>query len=303
MLKDILTILKLPFLKEKELYVFCRSILGFYPHDIELYRIAFLHRSMSVKSRNGKGWINNERLEFLGDSVLDCVVADVLYREFPKRREGFLTSTRSKIVQRDSLNRVGESLGLPRVVRWSQKSQSHNNYIFGNALEALVGAVYLDRGYNRCYRFVKERILDTYFDLRSVAKTEINFKSHLIEWCQKYRIKVEYITSDAEYDENNNPIFHTVVELSGIEVGKGTGYSKKESHQAASQDALNHINGSQEFREMILATVGEDGKNDYQREDISKEKEIAEAEAKALEQLEKEAEAAQASTEAAQAQD
>jgi ribonuclease-3 len=244
---------------------------------------------MSQKSRTGKGWLNNERLEFLGDSVLDSIVADVLYKEFPKRREGFLTSTRSKIVQRESLNRVGEQMGLPKVVQWSHKSQSHNSYIFGNAVEALVGAVYLDRGYDRCFKFVKERILDAYFDLRSVAKTEINFKSHLIEWCQKYRIKVEYVTSDAEYDENNNPIFHTVVKLSDIEVGKGTGYSKKESHQHASQEALNHINGSQEFREMILATVGEDGNNDYQREEIDKESVVEAAEALAIAQLEKEA--------------
>ncbi len=289
MLKNILTILKLPFLKEKELYVFCRNLLGFYPGNIELYRIAFLHRSMSQKSRTGKGWVNNERLEFLGDSILDSIVSDVLYKQFPKRREGFLTSTRSKIVQRESLNRVGKKLGLPEVVQWSQKSQSHNSYIFGNAVEALVGAVYLDRGYDRCYKFVKERILDAYFDIRSVAKTEINFKSHLIEWCQKYRIKVEYVTADAEYDENNNPIFHTVVKLSDIEVGKGKGYSKKESHQQASQEALNHINGSQEFREMILATVGEDGNSDYQREEIDKESVVEAAEAMAIAQLEKEA--------------
>lgn len=284
MLKNILTIIKLPFVKERELYVFCRSILGFYPHDIELYRIAFLHRSMSVKSRNG--WINNERLEFLGDSVLDVIVADVLYRRFPKRREGFLTTTRSKIVQRESLNRVGEGLGLRKMVRWSQKTHSHNNYIFGNAVEALVGAVYLDRGYDCCYKFVKERILDAFFDLRNVAKTDYNFKSHLIEWCQKYHIAVEYVTSDVEYDESNNPYFNSVVKMSGIEAGRGMGYSKKESHQAASHDALNRLNSSQEFREMILATVNEDGNNDYQRDEINKEAEVAQAEALALKQIE-----------------
>lgn len=286
MLNDILTAIKLPFIKEKELYVFCHRLLGFYPGNIELYKLAFVHRSMSIKRANG--WINNERLEFLGDSILDSVVAHVLYNAFPKRREGFLTSTRSKIVQRESLNRVGERLGLPQVVRWSQKSQSHNSYIYGNAVEALVGAVYLDKGYNRCYRFVKERIIDAYFDLRNVAKTEINFKSHLIEWCQKYRIQVEYVTSDAEFDSQNSPIFSTVVKLSGIEVGKGKGYSKKESHQLASQDALNHINGNQEIRETILATVGEDGNNDDLKEEITKEDVVAAAEAMAIAELERE---------------
>ena len=285
MFKDILTRIKLPFVKEKELYVFCYNMLGFYPGDIELYKLAFVHRSMSIKSR--KGWVNNERLEFLGDSILDSIVADVLYKTFPKRREGFLTSTRSKIVQRESLNRVGERLGLPQVVRWSQKSQSHNSYIFGNAVEALVGAVYLDKGYDRCFKFVKERILDVYFDLRNVVKTEINFKSHLIEWSQKYHISVEYITSDVQYEEQNNPIFHTVVKVSDIEVGKGKGYSKKESHQVASQDALNHINGNQELRERILSAVDEECIEDL-KDDIRKEDVVEAAEAMALAELERE---------------
>lgn len=284
MLKDIFTLIKLPFSKEKELFVFCRNMLGFYPSDIELYKLAFVHRSMSIKSR--KGWINNERLEFLGDSILDCIVADVLYNSFPKRREGFLTATRSKIVQRESLNRVGERLGLPQVVRWSQKTQSHNSYIFGNAVEALVGAVYLDKGYDRCYKFVKERILDAYFDLRNVVKTEKNFKSHLIEWSQKYHIPVEYDTSDAQYDEENSPVFHTVVKLSGIEVGRGTGYSKKESHQKASQNALNQINGNQELRERVLSSVDEESFEDL-KDEIRKEDVVEAAEAMAIAEQEK----------------
>lgn len=284
MLKDIFTLIKLPFSKEKELFVFCRNMLGFYPSDIELYKLAFVHRSMSIKSR--KGWINNERLEFLGDSILDCIVADVLYNSFPKRREGFLTAARSKIVQRESLNRVGERLGLPQVVRWSQKTQSHNSYIFGNAVEALVGAVYLDKGYDRCYKFVKERILDAYFDLRNVVKTEKNFKSHLIEWSQKYHIPVEYDTSDAQYDEENSPVFHTVVKLSGIEVGRGTGYSKKESHQKASQNALNQINGNQELRERVLSLVDEESFEDL-KDEIRKEDVVEAAEAMAIAEQEK----------------
>lgn len=285
MFKDILTQVKLRFSKERELYVFCRNMLGFYPGDIELYKLAFVHRSMSIKTKSG--WVNNERLEFLGDSILDCVVADVLYNSFPKRREGFLTSTRSKIVQRESLNRVGERLGLPQVVKWSHKSQSHNSYIFGNAVEALVGAVYLDRGYDRCFRFVKERILDAYFDLRNVAKTERNFKSHLIEWSQKYHVEVEFVTSDASYDEQNNPVFYTVVKLGSEEVGKGQGYSKKESHQLASQDALNHINGNQELRDRILSSVGEDCAEDI-KDEIRKEDIVEAAEAMAVVQLEEE---------------
>ena len=127
MFKDILTRIKLPFVKEKELYVFCYNMLGFYPGDIELYKLAFVHRSMSIKSR--KGWVNNERLEFLGDAVLDAVVGDIVYRHFEGKREGFLTNTRSKLVQRDTLNKLAQEMGINRLILSSGHSNSHNNYM------------------------------------------------------------------------------------------------------------------------------------------------------------------------------
>ena len=142
-LSNAISLIKLLFLKDKELYVFIHRITGYYPKDIKLYQLAMVHRSKPVKLDNGR-WANNERLEFLGDAVLDTVVADFLYDTFPGKHEGFLTSTRAKIVQRESLNRIGNSLHLDTHVHALTHSSSHNSYISGNALEALVGAVYLD---------------------------------------------------------------------------------------------------------------------------------------------------------------
>ena len=152
-LNNAISLIKLLFVKDKELYVFIRRITGYYPRDIRLYRLAMIHRSKPLKLDNGR-WCNNERLEFLGDAVLGNVVADFLYHTYPGKHEGFLTSTRAKIVQRESLNRIGNSLHLDTHVRAMTHTSTHNSYISGNALEALVGAVYLDQGHKRCRKFI-----------------------------------------------------------------------------------------------------------------------------------------------------
>ena len=138
-----ISLIKLLFVKDKELYVFIHRITGYYPRDIRLYQLAMVHRSKPVKTDDGR-LTNNERLEFLGDAVLDTVVADYLYSQFPNKHEGFLTSTRAKIVQRESLNRIGNTLHLDSHMHAQTNTSSHNSYLCGNALEALVGAVYLD---------------------------------------------------------------------------------------------------------------------------------------------------------------
>ena len=148
LLSNAISLIKLLFVKDKELYVFIHRITGYYPRDIKLYELAMIHRSKPLKLPDGR-WANNERLEFLGDAVLDNVVADFLYTTYPGKHEGFLTSTRAKIVQRESLNRIGNTLHLDVHVRALSHNTSHNSYLCGNALEALVGAVYLDQGYKR----------------------------------------------------------------------------------------------------------------------------------------------------------
>ena len=249
-----ISLIKLLFVKDKELYVFIHRITGYYPRDIKPYQLAMVHRSKPVKLPDGR-WANNERLEYLGDAVLDTVVADFLYNTFPGKHEGFLTSTRAKIVQRESLNRIGNILHLDSHVHALMRSSSHNSYICGNALEALVGAIYLDQGYKRCRKFIVERLIKKHFDLNDLVKTEQNFKSRLIEWTQKYRVNIEFELVDSYTDIDNNPVFRTAVILGGIYASDAQGYSKKESHQAASKKALDRLRHDQQFYEQVLATA------------------------------------------------
>ena len=249
-----ISLIKLLFVKDKELYVFIHRITGYYPRDIKPYQLAMVHRSKPVKLPDGR-WANNERLEYLGDAVLDTVVADFLYNTFPGKHEGFLTSTRAKIVQRESLNRIGNTLHLDSHVHAQMRSSSHNSYICGNALEALIGAIYLDQGYKRCRKFIVERLIKKHFDLNDLVKTEQNFKSRLIEWTQKYRVTIEYELVDSYTDTDNNPVFRTAVILGGIYASDAQGYSKKESHQAASKKALDRLRHNQQFCEQVLATA------------------------------------------------
>ena len=253
-LSNVISLIKLLFVKDKELYVFIHRITGFYPRNIALYELAMVHRSKPVRKPDGQ-WDNNERLEFLGDAVLDTVVADFLYASFPKRHEGFLTSTRAKIVQRESLNRIGNTLHLDSHVHALMHTASHNSYLCGNALEALVGAVYLDQGYKRCRKFIINRLVKKHFDLDDLVKVEQNFKSRLIEWTQKYRVTIEFELVDSYTDKDKNPVFRTAVILGGIYASDALGYSKKESHQGASKKALERLQHDQEFCEQVLSTA------------------------------------------------
>ena len=254
MLKNLISFIKFLFAKEKELYVFLHKITGFYPHHIEYYRLALVHRSMPVKDAEGN-WVNNERLEFLGDAVLDLVVAAYLYHQYPDKHEGFLTSTRAKIVQRESLNRIGKLFKLESHVKASAHSSSHNSYISGNAVEALVGAIYLDRGYKVARKFIEKKIIRDNIQLDDLVNTEKNFKSRLIEWTQKYHVTIEFELIDTYNDTENNPIFKTAVILGGIFAADATGYSKKESHQGASRKAVDRLKADAIFREHVLSTA------------------------------------------------
>lgn len=239
--------------KDKESYLCFYRMLGFYPHDIRIYEQALLHKSSSVKSDKGR-LLNNERLEFLGDAILDAVVADIVYKKFEGKREGFLTNTRSKIVSRESLNHVAEQIGLSKLIKYSTRQSSHNSYMSGNAFEALVGAIYLDRGYEYCKNFIEHRILGPYINLNKVSRKEVNFKSKLIEWSQKNKVTLSFELLEQSVDQFNSPVFETEVLVGGIPAGKGKGYSKKESQQLAAHEALNLIKRDAAFVESVLAT-------------------------------------------------
>lgn len=204
-----------------------------------------------MRSEKGRP-INNERLEFLGDAILDAIVGDIVYRHFEGRREGFLTNTRSKIVQRETLNKLAVEIGLDKLVKYSTRSSSHNSYMYGNAFEAFIGAIYLDQGYDRCKQFIEEKIFKNYIDLDKMSRKEVNFKSKLIEWSQKNKMEVSFELIEQFLDEEYNPMFHTEVRIEGISAGTGTGYSKKESQQNAAQMALKKIKDAA-FKEEVQA--------------------------------------------------
>ena len=253
--------MKLPFRKNKEFLSALYDILGFYPHDIDIYRIAFSHKSLGFRrddKTNGKDRkgnikdrkerrsrnentsrpLNNERLEYLGDAVLETVVSDILFRHFSNKREGFLTSTRSKIVQREALNRLASQMGLENLIIAAQGTRMSHTNIGGNAFEALMGAIYLDRGYKFCHWFISNRVIGRYVDLDNVAQKEVNFKSKLLEWSQKNRISTSFKDTVSDNGEKG---FSTVISIEGIVMGRGTGRSKKESQQEASKEALTRM--------------------------------------------------------------
>ena len=163
--------------------------------------------------------------------------------------------TRAKIVQRESLNRIGKLFHLDQHVKASSHSSSHNSYISGNAVEAFVGAIYLDRGYDCAQKFIEKKIIRDNIDIVSLVNTEKNFKSRLIEWTQKYHVVIEYELVDTYCDTENNPVFRTAVLLGGIYAADATGYSKKESHQGASKKALERLKSDQVFYEQVVATA------------------------------------------------
>ncbi|WP_417189753.1 ribonuclease III [Bacteroides sp.] len=253
MLRNQIDKIRLLFRKDKESYFCFYKILGFYPRNIQLYQQALLHKSTSIRSEKGRP-LNNERLEFLGDAILDAIVGDIVYKHFEGRREGFLTNTRSKIVQRETLNKLAVEIGLDKLVKYSTRSSSHNSYMYGNAFEAFIGAIYLDQGYERCKRFMEEKIFNNYIDLDKMSRKEVNFKSKLIEWSQKSKVEVSFELIEQFLDEDYNPMFHTEIRIEGISAGKGTGYSKKESQQNAAQAALKKIKDDAAFKEQIEAT-------------------------------------------------
>jgi len=242
----------LAFQDDKELRQALFRILGFYPHDISFYKQALLHKSVGKRNEKGRP-LNNERLEFLGDAVLDAVVGDIVYRHFEGKREGFLTNTRSKLVSRDTLGKLAQEMGIAQLIKSAGHSNSHNSYMNGNAFEALVGAIYLDRGYDASMRFMEKRILAQVINIDKVAYKEVNFKSKLLEWSQKNRVKLEFRDLEQKRDDKGSPVFTTQVFIEGVEGCLGNGYSKKESQQTAAKDTLQRLRREPQYIDAVFA--------------------------------------------------
>lgn len=250
---NLLDRVKLPFQRNSQFRRAIYDILGYYPHNLDLYREALAHKSRQYRGQRGQDKpVDNERLEFLGDAILEATVSDVVYRHFPGKREGFLTNTRSKLVQRDTLNKLAARMGILDLIHSNTHASTHNSYMGGNAFEALVGALYLDRGYKAVQNFVESKMMDSRtLDIDDTAKKETNFKSKLLEWAQKNKLKIEF-RIDREGTEGSSPIFETSVTIEGVLAGTGKGYSKKKAEQETAQNALSRLRHEQGFKDRVF---------------------------------------------------
>lgn len=217
-------------------FMFISSILGFKPKAITIYKTAFTHRSMNIKNSKGHT-VNYERLEFLGDAMLSAVIAHHLYAEVPSGDEGYLTKMRSKVVSREHLNELGRGLELIGLVQSKIPKGQFGDNIHGNLFEALVGAIYLDRGYKYCEKFIYSRVINPFVDIEKLEGKVISYKSLLIEWCQKEKRTFDYNVYD---DTGNDNIRHFSVKLSidGKIVAKARATSKKKAEEKASKRAF-----------------------------------------------------------------
>jgi ribonuclease-3 len=208
-------------------------LLGFKPKHLAYYQHAFTHRSNAEVVAE-----NNERLEFLGDAILGAVVAEYLFKKYPYQPEGFMTEMRSRMVRRESLNTVALRMGLNKLIEFNQNDRSLNrSHIFGNALEALVGAVYLDQGYVKTKKFIISQIVKAYMDMDVIEATDTNYKNKLLSWAQRNGKKVVFETL-SEISERTRKVFTVALVLDGEQCAIGTGYNKKDAGQDAAKKAI-----------------------------------------------------------------
>lgn len=240
MVRKILQRIKLFSSSRKEFYLSLKNLLGFYPQNLKLYDLAFIHRSASTIDSQGN-FVNNERLEYLGDAILGAIIADFLYNRFPQEDEGFLTKTRSKLVNRSFLTQLTTDMGLHVLINSNTTKSSDKSHIYGDALEALIGAIYLDKDYQTAKYFVTKKILSQFVNLNEIEQNDSNFKSQLIEWSQKSKKELEFETTEEFSDKNKQPKFIAVVKIDNKKVGYGTGTSKKEAQQNAAHIALEKL--------------------------------------------------------------
>ena len=229
---------KLYFSPHKAFLKRLKNILGFVPGNIVLYKMAFRHRSVAKILKNGSR-SSNERLEFLGDAILGSVIAELLFKSYPYKEEGFLTEMRSKIVNRANLNQLARKMGFDQLMLFDQKTvnvQTKHHSMLGDAFEALIGAIYLDKGYNFTKNFLLKRIVNPYIDIHTLEKTETNFKSKLIEWCQRHGKDISFdVVANDEGDSAKLFTVHAIVDNEAQGIGRD--YNKKAAEKLAAEKA------------------------------------------------------------------
>jgi len=221
------------FSKDKDFYISLKNILGFFPSNISIYKQAFRHSSAAQEVKKGIK-DSNERLEYLGDAVLGTVVAEYLFQMFPFKDEGFLTKMRSKIVSRSQLNQLSVKLGLNKFIEASLERGSQSNAINGDAFEALIGAIYVDKGYYRAQDFILNRVMKNHIDMDEVENKETDYKSRLIEWAQKEKRELRFVLIE-EIGEGNDKQFLIEVTIEGEPKGRMQHFSKKKAEQFVSE--------------------------------------------------------------------
>jgi ribonuclease III len=229
------------FIRRNRLSDFIYNLTGFSNFNFELFELALTHRSASVY--HGKGFsVNNERLEFLGDSILDAVISDFLYEKYPNENEGFLTGIRSRIVNRQSLNEIAQLIGLNNFIISNIKTQALPVSLMGNALEALIGAIFIDKGYYKTRCFIIEKLIEPHIDFETLCNVDSNFKGRIIDWAQKNKKEIKFSgTEDFNINKKPNHTYKVTVFIQNEEYGTGTADSKKEAEQIAAENALNKI--------------------------------------------------------------
>lgn len=229
----------IPFSRNRKLARKLNPVIGFVPTRIRLYEMAFIHKSASIVMPNGEV-INNERLEYLGDAILDAVVADYLFKNFPDKDEGFLTKMRSKMVKRKHLNLLAYRIGLHKLIVTHTNPVNISKHLYGNAFEALVGAIYLDKGFRKSCHFV-DRIISRYVDIEKLKQSDSDYKSKLIEWAQKKKVEIIFDSHEEIPGTGKPPQFVSYIRMMNEELGRGVGHSKKEAEQKAAKNALENM--------------------------------------------------------------
>lgn len=236
-------IYKLHISPHRKYFKVLKNLMGFIPGNLALYRMAFRHRSVAIVLKNGAK-SSNERLEFLGDAVLGSVVAEVLFKMYPYQEEGFLTEMRSKIVNRANLNQLARKLGLDQLLEYDSRMvnyPSKQSSLLGDAFEALIGAIYLDKGYDFTKEFLLNRIIEPHINIHLLEQTETNFKSKLIEWCQRHGKDVTFELVPNSEGENSK-LFTVRVVVESENYGIGVDYNKKNAEKLAAEKACIALN-------------------------------------------------------------
>jgi ribonuclease-3 len=236
-------ILKIPKRKTKaddKLVQAIKNIAGISPSNLALYKLATVHSS--IAKENGSGFKeSNERLEYLGDAILGAAVADYLFKKFPYKSEGFLTEIRSRIVNRESLNMLARKIGIGNIVQYDQKNSHLQQVILGNTLEAIVGAVYMDKGYLRTKKFVIDKLIGPNYDLDELVNSNSNYKSRIIEWAQREGKEVRFEILNVKKGKNHKEFTAQVI-VNTEALGTGYGNSKKKAEQDAAFKTCEMLN-------------------------------------------------------------